>query len=33
LNQHFDGAGAMPGFGETIAAEFDEADEGVQKMV
>jgi hypothetical protein len=33
LNQHLDSAAVMPGFSLGIAAEFDEADEGVQKMV
>jgi hypothetical protein len=33
LNQYFDSAEVMLGFGRMIGAEFDEADEGVQKVV
>jgi hypothetical protein len=33
LNQYFDSSKMMLGFGRVIAAEFDEADEGVQKVV
>jgi hypothetical protein len=33
LNQYFDSAEVMLGFGRVTTAEFDEADEGVQKVV